>query len=126
MKKEKVNVVIEKTSTGYSAYTEEYPVAVGGDSIEEIKNEVLYGLNFYHEDKGKEFTMDQLVFIVDLSSFFKLYPVINAAALSKKVGMNKTLLSQYVTGKKKPSEKQVQKILNGVREVGRELSQVSF
>ena len=62
---EKVNVVIEKSKTGYSAYVEEYPVYVGSETIEEIKNRVLNALNFYHEDKGKVFVMDQLNFQLD-------------------------------------------------------------
>lgn len=77
-------------------------------------------------NKKQPVKMTGLRFKLDLPSFFELYPVINASALSKKVGMNKTLLSQYVTGKKKPSEKQVQKIMEGVRQVGEELSQVQF
>lgn len=126
MKREKVNVVIEKSSTGFSAYVEEYPVYVGGNTIEEIKNEVLYGLNFYHEDKGKKFDMDQLNFKVDLTSVFELYPIVNAAELSRRVGINKTLLSQYVNGKKKASEQQVRKILEGIQNAGKELSQIHF
>jgi hypothetical protein len=126
MKKEKVNVIIEKSVTGYSAYVEEYPVFVGGESIEEIKNEVLYGLNFYHEDKGTVFTLDELNFQVDLSTVFKLFPVLNAKALGDRIGMSKSLLSQYVSGKKKASEKQVQRIMEGIQNVGKELQQIQM
>lgn len=122
----KISVIIEKTHTGYSAYTEDYPAFTTGKTMDELKANMVDGLNLYFEDKGREVTIDNLYFSVDLESFFDLYPVVNAAALSKKVGMNKSLLSQYVTGKKKPSEKQVQKILEGVREVGKELSQIQF
>lgn len=40
--------------------------------------------------------------------------------------MNKTLLSQYVQGRKKPSEKQKQKILSGIHEIGQELSEINL
>lgn len=122
----KINVIVEKTRTGYSAYIEEYSAFGLGDTIGEVKRNMLDGLNFYFEDKGKKITMDDLKFKIDLSSFFDLYPIINTSALSRKVGMNKTLLSQYSTGKKKASEKQVQRILEGIREAGKELAQVQL
>ncbi|MEX2336138.1 MAG: hypothetical protein WD555_02570 [Fulvivirga sp.] len=122
----KIIVIVEKTHTGYSAYSEAYPAFTTGKTMDELKYNMIEGLNLYFEDKDRKITIDDLSFLLDLESFFDLYPVINASALSKKVGMNKTLLSQYVTGKKKPSEKQVQRILAGVRQVGEELSQVQF
>jgi len=38
--------------------------------------------------------------------------------------MNQSLLSQYVNGIKKPSEKQARRILEGVVNFGRELSHI--
>ena len=58
----------------------------------------------------------------DIPSFFEFYKEINASALGKRIGMHKSLISEYVNGKRKPSEKQVQKILGGVKELARELS----
>jgi hypothetical protein len=40
--------------------------------------------------------------------------------------MNETLLSQYVQGRKKPSQKQTNKILQGIQQVGRELSNLNL
>ena len=33
----KIKVIVERTSTGYSAYAENYPVYTVGDHMEEIK-----------------------------------------------------------------------------------------
>jgi len=51
--------------------------------------------------------------------------IINAKFLAKRIGMNETLLSQYVQGTKKPSAKQTGKILNGIHEIGKELINIS-
>ncbi len=51
--------------------------------------------------------------------------VINAKALSERIGMNQSLLAQYKRNKK-PSDAQVKRILNGVQQIGRELSEVRF
>lgn len=59
---EKINVVVEKSTIGYSAYVEGLPVFVGWETMGEVKEEVLYCLNFFHEDKGKLFVMEQLNF----------------------------------------------------------------
>ena len=47
-------------------------------------------------------------------------------ALSERIGMNQSLLAQYIKGIKKPSPAQTKRILSGVREIGRELSEVRF
>jgi DNA-binding transcriptional regulator YdaS (Cro superfamily) len=52
--------------------------------------------------------------------------VINAKFLAKKIGMNATLLSQYVSGTKKPSSKQTEKILRGIQQIGQELSEINL
>jgi hypothetical protein len=40
--------------------------------------------------------------------------------------MNATLLSQYVSGTKKPSRKQTEKILSGIHQIGQELSGINL
>jgi len=40
--------------------------------------------------------------------------------------MNQSLLAQYITGKKKPSANQTQRILKGVHQIGRELAEIGF
>lgn len=66
------------------------------------------------------------LFEVDLTSVFEVFPVINVKALSGRLGMNYTLISQYATGKKKPSAKQAEKIMEGIHEIGRELSELTL
>lgn len=63
---------------------------------------------------------------IDLESFFDFYKVINAKALSERIGMNQSLLAQYIRGIKKPSPAQTRKILEGVQQIGKELCEVSL
>ena len=69
---------------------------------------------------------DDLRFNFDLESFFDFYKVINAKALSERIGMNQSLLAQYIKGIKKPSPAQTKRILAGVQQIGKELTEVSF
>ena len=68
----------------------------------------------------------EVKFEIDFEQFFKYYKVLNAKFLAEKIGMNPTLLSQYVQGHKKPSDKQTQKILAGIHQIGQELSGINL
>ena len=52
--------------------------------------------------------------------------MINAKFLAEKIGMNATLLSQYVSGTKKPSPKQTEKILSGIHQIGQEPLEINL
>lgn len=121
--------VVEQTKTGYSAFAddENLPVFTTAKNYEDLKLNMLDALNLYLEQTEKKLaTAEQIITKIDLPSFFEFYSVINAKALSQRINMNETLLSQYVNGKKKPSEKQINKILSGVKELGRELMQLEI
>jgi len=69
---------------------------------------------------------EQFDYSYDLESFFDFCRVINAKALSERIGMNQSLLAQYIRGKKKPSPAQSNRLLEGVQQIGRELTEVRF
>lgn len=124
--KKKITVVVEKTNTGFSAYPPDYPVATTGGSIIELQTNILEVLNFYFEEEGYEVSKSNIHLQIDLQQFFQYYKVLNARHLAEKIGMNPTLLSQYVSGKKKPSQVQSQRILVGIQNIGKELSELRF
>jgi len=116
--------IVEKTTTGFSAYAdnfEKYPVGTTGDTISELKNNILDATNFFLEEYNKSVTEEKITIKYDLAQFFEYYKEINAKAVAERVGINPSLLSQYVNGKKTPSAKQVKKILFGIRDLGKEL-----
>lgn len=122
--KKKIKVVVEKTKTGFSAYAPDYPIATTGSSMPELQENLLEVLNFYYEDDGYEVLKRNIVIEIDLKQFFQYYKVLNARHLAQKIGMNPTLLSQYVQGRKKPSPKQSERIINGIQQIGQELSEL--
>jgi predicted RNase H-like HicB family nuclease len=122
----KIEVIVEKTKTGYSAYAEKYPVYTVGKSLEELKSNILEAVNLLLEKHGKKVAEDDLKIILDLPQFFAFYKVINAKALSERIGMNQSLLAQYIKGVKKPSSTQTNRILRGVQQVGKELAGIQF
>jgi len=128
MRKPKIKVKVIKENTGYSAYSEvgKNLIATQGETFEELKDMILDAVNLTFEDQAFVYLENELQFEFDLESFFDFYKVINAKALSERIGMNQSLLSQYIKGIKKPSASQTKRILNGVQQIGRELTEVRF
>ncbi|GGF22407.1 type II toxin-antitoxin system HicB family antitoxin [Hymenobacter cavernae] len=125
----KVEMIVERTNTGYSAYAQDLPIATTGATFQELKANMLLALSLYIEEtsKDKYFPHDDMIRVtLDLPQFFEFYKVINAKALSERIGMNQSLLAQYISGQKKPSAKQVERILDGIRAIGRELSEIEL
>ncbi|NND34096.1 MAG: helix-turn-helix transcriptional regulator [Saprospiraceae bacterium] len=122
----KFRFIIERTRTGYSAYEQKHPIFTTGDTILELQMHALEAANLYLEDEGKRVTRAHLDFEIDFKQFFEFYKVINSKHLAQRIGMNESLLSQYVTGKKKPSKKQVERIIDGLHEIGKELMEINL
>lgn len=128
MKKPSIKITVTKEDMGYSAHTlvNDNFIATEGETFEELKANILEAVNLTFEEMGHTFNIDEIKFEYDLESFFDFYKVINAKALSERIGMNQSLLAQYIKGIKKPSARQTKRILEGVQQIGRELSEVQF
>jgi predicted RNase H-like HicB family nuclease len=120
--KKKFKFMVEKTDTGFSAFSEDVPVFTTGKNITELQNNIIEAIELAFEATETKFSKENIELEIDLKQFFKYYRVINAKYLAERIGMNPTLFSQYVKGHKKPSSKQTTRILNGLNEIGRELS----
>ena len=123
----KYKIIVEKTSTGYSAYADKYPVVTTGGDVKTLTDNIVEAFNFYFEECGEKVAISKrsLDLKFSIPSLFQLYPI-NVRHFAERIGMNYTLLSQYVQGRKRPSEKQTEKIVEGLQEVGKELSQVGI
>jgi hypothetical protein len=122
----KIEITVEKTATGYSAFTDEMNVYTTASDINGLYTNLIVALNFSLEEKGIQVTIKDLKLKLDLPQFFRYYKVLNANFLAKRIGMNPALLSQYVHGKKKPSLKQTEKIIDGIQRIGQELVDIKL
>ncbi len=125
-KSKKINMIVEKTDTGFSAYSNKLPIFTTGKTIPELIKNAFEAIELFFEDQFLDLKHDDLKLEIDFQQFFKYYKVLNANFLAEKIGMNPTLLSQYVHGHKKPSQKQANKILAGIHQIGQELSDINL
>ena len=62
----------------------------------------------------------------DLTAFFEKSDFLNMSGIAKHAKINPTLLRQYVSGNKFPSEERVKEIENVIRKIGKELLQTKL
>ena len=60
-----------------------------------------------------------------LYRIFIEHPELNASAIARRLGISQSLFAQYISGAKKPSEARLNQILEQIRAIGRDLSQLS-
>lgn len=128
-----VTVNIELGNDGtYGAYIAgDNPLGFGiigeGNTVNEAKEDFLNVFNAYKADG--EYVPEGLVFdfCYDVPSFLAYYSKrLSLAGLERITGIAQGQLSHYVTGRRKPSKKTVEKIQNALHAFGNELSHVNF
>ena len=124
--RKKVRMIVEKTDTGFSAFSEDTPIFTTGKTVPELINNAYEAAQLYFEEENIKVGHENIKFEIDFKQFFQYYKVLNSKFLAEKIGMNPTLLSQYIQGRKKPSENQTEKILSGIQQIGRELSEMNL
>jgi transcriptional regulator with XRE-family HTH domain len=122
----KLVFILEKTKTGFSAYASDYPIFTTGKSIPELLENAYEAANLFFGEEDTRLNHVDINYEIDFEQFFKYYRVLNSKFLAERIGMNPTLLSQYVQGRKKPSDKQRDKILYGIHKIGQELSEINL
>lgn len=133
----KNTVILEKTSVGgYSAYLPELPGCVStGESIDEIKCNIKEAIDFHIEGMRMENLqvpvgfdeMFDLSYKMDIAALFEWFSgILTKSGVSKITGMNPSLISQYVSGIKTPSNKQTKKIEQALHNLGQELLEIEL
>ena len=124
--RKKIKMIVEKTETGFSAYSEDSSIFTTGKTVPELINNAYEATQLFFEEENIKISHENIKFEVDFKQFFQYYKVLNSKFLAEKIGMNPTLLSQYIQGRKKPSENQTEKILTGIQQIGKELSEMNL
>ncbi len=133
---EKVKVIVEKSSYGFSAYMDsgdeklDYGIFGEGKTAQEAITDfkdAYEDMREYYESEGKPFTEAEFDFYFDAASFIQYYAyAFSLAGLERITGINQKQLGHYVSGFRKPSPKTVKKIEDGIRKFTKELSSVHF
>ena len=119
MEKRKVTAVIERAGDGtYSIYMDAddmgYLVTGTGKTVDEAMTMFKAGyddMRKYHAEEGKEFEEVDFDYKYDMASFLSYYSkILSLAGMSRLTGINQQQLSHYVTGRRNPSAKTIEKM----------------
>ena len=120
-----VHFLVEKTETGFSAYSEAFGIIATGKTLKALACDAQDGLEGQCEVTGEdphEFTLE---YTCDFSTLFEVFRL-NVDSVADYVGINATLMSQYINQKKTPSKKQKDRIESGIHSYAKALSTFRF
>lgn len=129
-----VQAIIERAADGtYSVYMDadmDYLITGTGKTAEEaiqcFKDGYEDTKRFYAEE-GLAFEQVEFAFKYDMASFLSYFSkAFSLAGLSRITGINQGQLSHYMTGRRTPSAKTVEKIQNSVHAFAKDLESVTF
>jgi len=120
--KRKIPIIVERTNTGYSAFSDDLSVYTTGDNAESLTINLVEAINLFYEDQGYYIDHSNLKLTMDIPQLFKHYKVLNQKYVARRINMSPTLLSEYVSGSKKPSSNQTMRIAHGIHTIGQELA----
>lgn len=131
----KIKVILERSKTGYSAYSNELQGAVTvGDTFEEVKNnfrevlsmEIDYLNDLGEVEKALALKNAEINYYLDLNTFFESYELFNKTKLATYLGINPSLLRRLSLEPMELSDKKALQIQNGLHKLADELKEYHF
>lgn len=125
----KVTAIVErgKGKGNFSCFVPEsinnFGLAGYGKTSREAMEDIRMAVREYKEmaaEKGETFPDVEFDFLFDVGAFFDYYPI-DVTAFAKYIGMNASVLRQYVTALREPKKDAIMKIRNGIDQISRDL-----
>ncbi len=126
-----LNAIIERNEDSFFAYVKQMDGCVaGGSTYHEVKENLEEMVNVFLEEDADLQTKYKdgfkLIFEVNLESVFDLLPEVNISQLAKLGKLNPGLLRQYVSGSKKASEAQANRVMEAIDKLISKLNSISL
>ena len=90
--------------------------ADGEDTRWEEIDEDIHISSFYRREEARRDN--------EIAEVFARFPQLNVSEMARTIGIDKTLLSRYIYGIKRPSEQRKAQIFDAIRSLGREMSSI--
>jgi hypothetical protein len=121
----KINVIVEKKESGYKASCAEHPISAEANSMADLLNKTQKAATEYFDGVNTKISSDDIEFNLDLKQFFNFYKLLNPKFVASEMGINPTLFSKFIQGRQEPTADENKLILEGLRKIGQELTDVS-
>ncbi|WP_194972340.1 type II toxin-antitoxin system HicB family antitoxin [Aquiflexum lacus] len=133
--KRKLKIVLEKSSTGFSAYApEEEGIYTVGETYEEVKENIAEVIEFkteYLEEMGNSAEAERLrnadiEYFLDIQQFFEQYSMLNKSEFANFIGMNPSMMRKISKGLVSLSDAKARQIEEGLHRLADEFGKVNF
>ena len=115
----------------YSRPLEAFPLLMEASPEERAKYEIgLDGDDIHWDDIDEDIHISSFFEITEpdldnpIANIFNRFPQLNVSEVARSIGINKSLLSKYIYGIKRPSAQRLEQIQNAIRQLGMELSNI--
>jgi len=131
--KKLITVVIEKTSTGLSAYSTDFSgIGTVGENFSDLKENVNDAfeeqINYLREtDSSIKIDDYEINYVIDLEQFFEYFSVLNKSAFAEHYAkINPSLFRQYTKGLTPLSSDKLNQISKGLHKLADEINDLTF
>ena len=94
-----------------------FTIGIDGDDLRWDELDEDIHISSFHETAEPE--PDNVI-----GNVFRRFPQLNVSEVARSIGINKSLLSRYIYGIKRPSEARTKQILEAIRALGREMANI--
>ena len=110
-------VVLNTLDKGEYRYMTWYEIGMDGDDIrwDDIDEDIHISSFFVTAEPDTD---------NPIAEVFRRFPQLNVSEVARSIGINKSLLSRYIYGIKKPSEQRKEQIINCIRQLGRKMAAI--
>ena len=115
----------------YSRPLEAFPLLLGATPEQRAKYEIgMDGDDIRWDDIDEDIHISSFFVTAEpdtdnpIAEVFRRFPQLNVSEVARSIGINKSLLSRYIYGIKKPSEQRKEQIINCIRQRGRKMAAI--
>lgn len=97
-----------------------------GSSAKAAIGDMLKGWNEtteYLKEEGEDVPALEIEYRFDVGSLFSYYDFVNIAGVAREIGLNPSVIRQYVIGTRKPSAERKKQIITGLKSLADKMQQ---
>lgn len=126
----RIFILTDQNNT-YSRPLEAFPLLLDASDEQRAKYEIgLEGDDLHWDDIDEDIHISSFFESAEpnmdnpIAEVFHRFPQLNVSEVARTMGINKSLLSRYIYGIKKPSQQRVDQIMNTIREIGQQMASI--
>jgi len=126
----RIFILTDQNNT-YSRPLEAFPLLLDASDEQRAKYEIgLEGDDLHWDDIDEDIHISSFFESAEpnmnnpVADVFHRFPQLNVSEVARTMGINKSLLSRYIYGIRKPSQQRMEQIMNTIRKLGQQMASI--